>query len=69
MAISSIKHPVRVGKSQDGKDFLIADQDDIDNDDYNGPAYIERGDGTKSELMPLQRFFKFGVWLPIEGES
>lgn len=65
-----IRKPVRVGQDAptDPSAFLVADQVDLDAGQKNGPARVLYADGTVSREVPLQQFYKFGVWYDVSPE-
>lgn len=67
--MTTIKRPVRLGRNLSGTAFLVADQDDLDRGEMNGPARIEYANGFVGEVMPSQQFYKFGNWLPDVGDE
>jgi hypothetical protein len=65
-----IRKPVRVGQDAptNPSAFLVADQVDLDAGQKNGPARIMYWNGNVSREVPLQQFFKFGVWYDVEEQ-
>jgi len=65
-----IRKPVRVGQDAptNPSAFLVADQVDLDAGQKNGPARVMYANGTVSKEVPLQQFYKFGVWYDVEPQ-
>jgi hypothetical protein len=46
--------------------YLVADQNDLDGGEMNGNARMEYESGHIGDVLPLQQFYKFGVWYPVD---
>jgi hypothetical protein len=65
--LTTIKTPVRVGRNESGTAFLIVDKSDVGKTGEDVMGRVDYANGYKSPERPLQQFYKFGVWFPIEN--
>lgn len=57
--------PVVVATSEDESIKLVAERSDIAAGNLNGNSQKIVGDVTIDRILPLQQWFKFGVWNEI----
>jgi hypothetical protein len=64
--LTKIKKPARIGRNEAGTAFLVVDKSDIGKTGEDVMGRVEYTNGRISGERPLQQFYKFGVWFPVE---
>lgn len=67
--LTKIKNPVRVARNQDSTAFLVVDKSDVGKTGEDVMGRMEHTNGYVSSERPLQQFYKFGIWLPMEANN
>lgn len=66
---TKIKRPVPVGRNEARTAFLVIDEADVGKTGEDVMAHVEYINGYITPERPLQQFYKFGVWLPVEADN